>query len=1197
MIVELGPSNGIRLRFETGFLIAILLDLHRKPTLAVREHLLGIGVRANPLPAPEVGATHVKQELGVGVRELNLVEARGGQVTATLRQRFALRAPMEWRLQLDENAKLSQQDANFEWPNKVTIAVEATAPCVLEPGAVRVALPEGNSEVTLSVTSKPVFDVSDTIVACRPDQMREAAIVVSCLSADRFTPIIAIDPPPMHEADYISQYDEFYRSQEGAMGQLGGAMGRAEIVPADIAFQQQLLKKLLELHSRRSSLTSYRSWVKRNQMISSLISQLGIERVVFLHNFTSEELAAGDPGPAGKHPARMFENLPVKLDLSEVNLLELSSAAWQLLRGPDSAPPDTIEVPVHDTKCYVAALFTALTVGAVLCAAVNPMTSIDSLFADANYDAEDAVLVEDSGDTVALLGALYAHYRSARLVITPQPDLESVQSAVAEHQRRVTAAARAIDGDLKSIGFVGVLRRYLSDGGRSPYAAVEAAVTAQVPPAAIAEVGERRLTAFTSGLPYSFVCTREVSWSSKPIGHVTADADLIILNELYSVGVERSGGAFSLVFDPGFFRISETKDVMRSVGTHFTHPILLSDADANMFTAIIFPRELPVELIFFNTHGSDDGILLADVPLANSLIVQWMELIHRPIVFNNSCQSWTGVGREFIRVGARGYIGTLWSIPSNLAADFARIVVDRLTAGEELACKAIINTGLSEEIERSYLYVGTANGRLDQWRDRAATIGEIALMECSMLADAVPASYNTAQVMLPLRREVNNLRHFVEGTPYEWTLRYADVLLSELSLTIRQEPANKDDIEAAFRLVERIDQVLKRLDALPEDVNQRWADRFGLTGELYERFGHWAEVLKSYKRSISYGDACKNRVNILVRMASASMYQGEQDDALRLAHSAYDESKVKQDRAGLMAAVGILGQLSKRLNRFGEAMDYVKEGYALALELSDRNEQGIFKLDESFLHQQDGDFDSAIAAATMALELFRASYNDRAELSAIGRLGVLYREKGDLEPAERYAKSGLVQALKLAIPNEIAGFHHDIASVLTLKGHHAQAISHYHEAVTLLSRMGSWELAVGVIADLAERGNRLDDADSLWLAAIWGSQMCIVIEDSQWSRLLSIIVPTLKKAIEIGTVAMSRSGIAKLAEITMSEKPNEQPLPIRLLGAIGFLLWNWIEGSDRVEPKEFARSLDRQTGKAFRLEEFVGVPYSGPDRQ
>lgn len=42
-----------------------------------------------------------------------------------------------------------------------------------------------------------------------------------------------------------------------------------------------------------------------------------------------------------------------------------------------------------------------------------------------------------------------------------------------------------------------------------------------------------------------------------------------------------------------------------------------------------------------------------------------------PIIFNNTCWSWSGIADSFLMLGARGYIGTLWNINNNVAAKSA----------------------------------------------------------------------------------------------------------------------------------------------------------------------------------------------------------------------------------------------------------------------------------------------------------------------------------------------------------------------------------------------------------------------------------------------------------------------------------------------------------------------------------------------
>lgn len=45
----------------------------------------------------------------------------------------------------------------------------------------------------------------------------------------------------------------------------------------------------------------------------------------------------------------------------------------------------------------------------------------------------------------------------------------------------------------------------------------------------------------------------------------------------------------------------------------------------------------------------------------------YLAAMHSPLVFNNTCWSWSDVADSFIGVGARGYIGTLWNIDNDIA--------------------------------------------------------------------------------------------------------------------------------------------------------------------------------------------------------------------------------------------------------------------------------------------------------------------------------------------------------------------------------------------------------------------------------------------------------------------------------------------------------------------------------------------------
>jgi len=42
-----------------------------------------------------------------------------------------------------------------------------------------------------------------------------------------------------------------------------------------------------------------------------------------------------------------------------------------------------------------------------------------------------------------------------------------------------------------------------------------------------------------------------------------------------------------------------------------------------------------------------------------------------PVIFNNTCWSWSGIADSFLSAGARGYVGTLWAVENNVARQVA----------------------------------------------------------------------------------------------------------------------------------------------------------------------------------------------------------------------------------------------------------------------------------------------------------------------------------------------------------------------------------------------------------------------------------------------------------------------------------------------------------------------------------------------
>ncbi|GGP84220.1 tetratricopeptide repeat protein [Saccharothrix coeruleofusca] len=1089
--MDLGASHGIRFRFETGLLCAVLLDAHGKPPLRLAEAL-----------SAEVG----ERDLVV----TDTGDAPEGALRVELRQRYELARPVEWSLRVGVAGRDRGGAVEFDLPDGVALRVASTAPTEPTDDGARVLLPAGPAELVVAVTSEPVFAVGDTVVLCRPEQVREAAVVVSCLPGDRFTPVVALTaPPPEPEHD-----------------------------------------------APPAALAARRSWRNRVERLSELLTRTGVRRAVVLDGSVVDVVPEG-----------------VFADLEHLRLPEgedLTDAAWRLLRG-DGGPERTLSVRPDDD--LVAALFTALRTGSALRVAEHA-EPVAARFAEVDPDGDEAVLVEDTGEADALVAAVYAHHRGARLVVTPRPDLTEVCRVITQEQERVTESARAIGDAVKGIAVGEALWRYLSTGGHDPFPAVEAAVSAQVPAEVVERVGDRALTAFTTGLPYPFVHTGRANWARKPIGHVVADPALVVLTELHRAATARPPAAFSLVVGTG------PAPEPAAGAAHLTHQITLSGPDASLPAFTALTSRLPVELVFLNSHAQDGTILVGEQPLPTRLIAQRLRLAHGPIVLDNSSLPWTEVGRELLRVGARGYVGALWRIPEALAADYARVLARRLTVHEAPAARSVVDTGLPSGIERSYLYVGTVNGCLDRWRDRAATEGATALAACELLAGVARVEEDQA-LRRVLRREIAALRRVAEEHGLDRTAAYVDVLLEELALA--------GDPDRAREQAERIDRALPELDLPAGEADRRWAARFELTAALHDRRGDADAALADYTRCASYGDPRRDRPQVLLRLAEL---EPDPARALSLAEQAHQGLSDRDDRAGMLAACRVLDEVGQRAGDQETALRYAVEGYRLAVELEHEDERIAFKLDEFALRQSTGDLDGAIRVGTEALELCRERRDEHGELAVIGRLGQCHRDRGDLDTAQHYATVGLALAARLDLPVETARFEDFIGDVLTRAGKHAEALEHYRHAVETAVAVGELARGAELLPHLAVGAVRADDPEALWTTALCGGLICEVAERDVWAAIVPLVVDSMKRAIEIGPPRLTQRGMTDFASAVTAGKREEMPVQVGLLADVVVLLLAWL--MDRVDANmtAFAKQLDRQTSGVLGLVDFVSTPYA-----
>lgn len=1239
--MELGRAHGIRFQYDDGLLASIGLDVHHKAALPLTETMLVAGRRVPTQPLESVSdqdfdalgwsgalgrsgyvrTSHTvtaTQDLGIGRRNFTLLQSartgmHEGRIVAALDLGFTLDSPVEWRLAVNGTLVTGAPDekVRVRCGQNVYLAVHGTVPVSYTDGGdgrgvLTADLPAGASELTLGVVSNPDIAITDTVVVCRPDQVREAAIVASCLPPSRFTPVVSLAPPPMSVAEYLDLEQQVRDAEEAAASLIGGALGLADMLAREAAELQDAEAVIGRSVTLKKAATPHLSWVRHNALLARLLETARVCLVVWLFEPTLDDLVSvrGEP-LLGSIPDHLFL-LPedsggdgaAEGRLYYRDLDDLALKAWHSVGGHHDEPSAWVHVPADDKCAYAAALFASLSAGLPLRPAPDvPADAIDGLLAAANngLNTDEAVIVELSGVADDLLAALYAWHRSARLVPTPQPRLDAVNEAVAAYQQQVLAAAGVPcgapdllgDEDAKALGGLTAVRRLLSRPGRNRFTSIERAVTAQVPASVVDAVGDRRVTAFTAGLPYSFVHTDAADWSAKPIGHVATDPLLITLAELCAAGSQRPQATFSLLFDPGFFDTSETVDVLQAVNRHYTHAIVMDGEGAGLQALASLCSALPVELVFFNTHGSDDAIVLSDIPLPRELIPRYVSFESLPVVFNNSCESWTGVGKEFVRAGSRGYIGSLWSIPADLAADFAKIVSQRILAGDAPVASALVDTGLPDAIARSYIYVGTASGRLDQWPQRTSMPGQAAIAACMTLLEA--STEGNGAVYRLLGREVDRLLAAVEKTPYADTTEYCDAVFGALALFHSRPPPNVDGAERVNYLVSLSEQLLHRLPLTERSRAAHMAMLRWLVGARHQNRHDNVAALAAFKEALAYGDACPDRPHIQLQVAELLADQGDLDGALEYAVQAHVACADSGDDAGLVLVIGVLGQLQRRRGDLTGALRNAQEGYAAARRLSNITQQAIFKGDESVAQLNLGEYEASARSAKEALLLFRRVNDDSGELAAYGHLAQALLADGDLDEAERCVRTGLEQAKRLDEPKQEAAFLSDLGLVLAARNHHADAITAFRDAISILGHLSAWDAYARTLILLKASAAAAGDPNGLWMVVVHGTAVCTHVYDDLRSAIFPRIVEAFKS-----TLLHGRPPVAEVLQLLASVSggdPDALPPDLRFIGDLAAMTMSWMDGTNQSQVVRRAEELDDETGGRFALADYFAHPY------
>jgi tetratricopeptide (TPR) repeat protein len=839
------------------------------------------------------------------------------------------------------------------------------------------------------------------------------------------------------------------------------------------------------------------------------------------------------------------------------DLEDLARVAWKALS--DRPLTGAFEIP-NDDCFYPLGVRQALKVGKPLVpkGRAGEKTTLEAAMDLVNKGIEntEAVIAEGDGSIGSLLAALYADWIDAPLYVTPAPQLDAVYRKLDEIEKNIenesksqmmSAAYRYIsehrdrfmsenvDPQLKSIAmsvpvialpgaptskyspqvFVQVLIdylnlmkqgvttafRYLDPQRNADLAALEELVTAQVSPYVRGKAGAAAsLTAFTRGLPYTFVA----GWDKKPIGHVTAEPAMLLLREVAAGAFARPPLSFAAVFDPGFFLVSESPKIEQRLQTTLVQSLYLRDEDANRQNLSVYPQVLPVEGIFLDTHGGWDGVVLRrgreDEYVRDREIELGCELAYSPIIINNSCMSWRGVGAACLAAGARGYVGTLWTVKNPAAAEIALQTLERMLAGGVPVSQALAGVQVDDLLtRRAYLYVGLARGKFEAWQippEQETEVRKAALnlVHRPMVWLADNGLLAQAQTLYEKWQQM--------GTAYlplaEEETAKADLLLDEA--TYFATIASKTDVNTARQVLQKSQQALDELAGLripdsEKEKRQAWAwqrmgyveiglgewqqamkhykaclDFYQSTGDqnrqavvlhqlgiLYQHQGEWGKALEQYEKSLAIKEVLGDRQGVaqsLHQIGTVYQYQGEWVKALEQYEKARQEFEALGDRQGVARSLHNVGTVCQLQGEWGKALEHYEKGLAIEKALGDRQGVAASLGQIGMMYQDQGEWGKALERYERACQEFKALGDRHGMAHSLYQIGTVYRLQGEWEKALEQHEKARQEFKALGDRHGMAMSLHNIGLVYQDLGEWGQALEQYEQACQEFEALG-----------------------------------------------------------------------------------------------------------------------------------------------
>jgi tetratricopeptide (TPR) repeat protein len=944
-----------------------------------------------------------------------------------------------------------------------------------------------------------------------------------------------------------------------------------------------------EIDRRVEALTPFRTWVKRNRIFSTLLKRLPLRRAMFLFEATPHDMSMFEAVPIGRIRDERLPLLPEGIPwltlLTAQTGLNFTRQAWRFVRGEEPFPLAPLSV-AQDCVAVVTGLHAALRDGVPLVIGDHAVSPLPASTGPDSPQASEAVLIETTEDAVKLVAVQYAIRQSAPLCVYAAPDIAAIENCrqhIEDWQ----------EGKL------------IAPNPSTLLQALEEAVSAVVPDRVIDGVGDLPLTAFTVGVPYHFLRKDAVDWSKKPIGLMAGDELTLASIELYRPTAD-GGPHFNILFDPGYFNPRESDGVLLEMKSIPAFPLLLQRAAASN-TSLIALEGAPSDLLYFNTHGSASAMELRDMPLPGYKLLQRITLRNHPMVFNNACMSWTGVGRDFIAAGARSYIGTLWSVDADQAATYAITVTNRIIQGKHPVATSMHDTGADPVTEKAYVFVGPVGAGLPEYDSSDGSEQEnmnavaSALLQLALgvaTSGPLPNSPMTWPTIACLLQNAQGLCDELDRRWREPSIARINLLSDQLDLgsKLRFDRATGDFYaKLAMRGLKMLDTVTWKT---PDDLKSR---------------AHFRQICARIARKMGQLEPAANLLLMSASemeregMTAGSEYldlcdlfreMGKDDHALESALRARESFEKPQERAeeraksvsGVMLACGRLAQLWLRANKLDEASAAARDGYLAAERADDVKEQATFKMDESRIQVLRGEYNSAVSSAEEGLQKALWSRDDVLKVSAYGTLSRAQILAADLQRAKENAVEGRNLALELDIPSQLADFQMDLSDIERQSGDPTAALASLREASECLAIVGNAEQ---IKRALGKSGSLIAQLNS-WEGLTDGALLVIAVlpslQISDRSSVCTFLVHSILNLIKNAGWQESRDGLWRIhsdLENAIAGQPSTMPEQTKFLLDLLQACHDYSKGNSNAALATMQR-LDSLSDNGFQLTDFLG---------